>query len=228
MGAYLYTHFTEVIYNYTGESEVDHFHPTLRTLLRKNERHVSMVSEILALLLRIGGTLLRLMKRAAVGAVNIATSDPVKNAIVTAGSTLRSWASAAGHGLLSKAGEWFPRARKIVVVGAIGGFRQLKTHYNRNGAKSVQSIRNTLAPVGVAAAIGSVILAIFIPIAGAAMLIATYVVFYKDAESLPLTVLSTDAGVESALGIGTALVVNLFRLAGAIRAAWRWVRSQFK
>jgi glycerol uptake facilitator-like aquaporin len=164
----------------------------------------------------------------ATGIIAIATSETTLNLARSTGHKLRFAASTAVHGLLAKAGEWFPRARKVIVVGAMGGFRQVKIHYNQNGAKSVQSIRNTLAPVGIASAIGSVILAFITPIAGAAMLIATYVVFYKDAEALPLTVFSTDAGVESSLGVGTALVVNLFRLAGAIRAGWRWVLSQFK
>lgn len=102
----------------------------------------------------------------------------------------------------------------------------------RTTIKTEQSLSKVSATVsrhwGTVSALSSAIVAIFVPIAGAAMLIGTYVVFYKDAESLPLTVFSTDAGVESTLGIGTAIIVNMFRLAGAIRAAWRWVRSQFK
>lgn len=163
-----------------------------------------------------------------VGGYNLATSEPSKNAAITVVAIIRSGVDAAVHIALSKAGEWFPRARKVVVVGAIGGIRQVKTHYNQNGAKSIQSIRDSLAPVGIVSAVSSLLVAVVVPVVGAAMLIGTYVVFYKDAESLPLTVFSTDAGIESTLGIGTAIVVNVFRLAGAIRAAWRWVRSQFQ
>lgn len=178
--------------------------------------------------IRLGIGIKNLFVTLIIGAYNLATSETSKSAAIRLGAMLRSCGSVAGHAVLSKAGDWFPQARKAVVVGAIGGLRQVKTHYNQNGAKSVQSIRNSLAPLGTVSALSSAIVAIFVPIAGAAMLIGTYVVFYKDAESLPLTVFSTDAGVESTLGIGTAIIVNMFQLAGAILAAWRWVRSQFK
>lgn len=50
--------------------------------------------------------------------------------------------------------------------------------------------------------------------------------FYEDPEKLPLTVFSTDAGVESVLGIGTAIVVNVFKFVGAPDATVNWVPSQ--
>lgn len=176
----------------------------------------------------LAGGLKTLVVGFVVGLVNLATSKTAKRMARRAGGSVASAGSATVYGSLSKASKWFPRARKVVVVGAIGGFRQLKTHYNKNSAKSVQSIRNSLSLVGKLSAATSVVVTFFVPVAGVALLIGTYVVFYKDPESLPLTVFSTDTAIESSLGIGTALVVSLFQLAGATRAAWRWIVSQFK
>ncbi|WP_459192072.1 hypothetical protein [Halosimplex sp. J119] len=155
-----------------------------------------------------------------------ATSDTTINAVTTAGGGLKSAGSTTGRILLSKIGELFPRARKAVVVGGIQGFNVFKAQFNRNGANAVQSTRNKLTPLDKISAIASIVTAVVLPLVGASMLIGTYVVFYKDPEKLPLTVFSTDAGIESVLGIGTAIVVNVFKFVGALDAAVSWVLSQ--
>jgi hypothetical protein len=65
------------------------------------------------------------------------------------------------------------------------------------------------------------------PITGVGAFLASFVVFFQDAESLPLTVFSTDAVTEGLLGIGTAIAINTFRLVGALRSTVSWLQSQF-
>lgn len=162
-----------------------------------------------------------------VGAYNIVTSDTVKNGLRTIGRTTWTAICTVSQFTLRKAGEWFPRVRKVIVTGVIGGWKYFKNSFNNNGASMIQNARKPLRPVGYVLVIASIGIMFLDPIVGVSGFLATVVVFFKDSEELPLSVFGTDAAVSSALGIGTAVMVNLLRLGGAARSTTTWLRSQF-
>lgn len=163
------------------------------------------------------------------GIWRVATSDIVRAGVQRAGAAILAVGAAVGMGGLNLLGRAFPKARKIVRVGIIGGFRYFKGSFNSNGGANIQSTRNALSPLEWISAGVSAIVLMFAPLFGGAMLLSTYIIFFRDVESLPLSTFGADsAGVDSIIGIGTGLVISLFNLFSAIRSTIRWVGSQFK
>jgi len=131
-------------------------------------------------------------------------------------------------GVASLIGRQYPTARKVVRTGMIGGWRYFRGVFNGGRSDMMRSTRNLLSPIEWVCAGASVLVTVFNPVLGIALFIATYIVFFKDPEWIPLASFSADsAGVNSVIGVGTALVVNLFVLFSAVRATGKWLQSQF-
>lgn len=91
----------------------------------------------------------------------------------------------------------------------------------------VRNTRNRVSPFEWVALAISIIVLLLNPVIGVALLLMTVVVFFQDADQLPLSSFSLDSiGVGSIVGVATAVVVHLFILVGAVTATISWVRSQ--
>jgi hypothetical protein len=134
-----------------------------------------------------------------------------------------SWFAASIIAIIFSRAPWL---RDIVKTGIIGGWRQFRSHYNRNGANMVRSTRSSLWPLGWVCGTVSVVALFIQPLLGGALVLGTYIVFFQDADSLSLSTFSADsAGVNGHIGIGTSLIVNVFKLIGSARAAKNWVQA---
>lgn len=190
-------------------------------------KHASMPRNVLGMIGKGGAGLLKALTVGLTIIVRVATSDEVKYGLTVAASGLASLIIFGVKGTGSLIGKASPGLRKIWRVGIVGGTRQFIGQFNNNGGASIQSTRNTLKPVGYASVVSSVLLMFAAPLAGVGLFLGTFIVFFRPVEKLSLDSFLADFGVESAVGVGTALVLNLFRAFGALRAAWRWVWSQF-
>lgn len=200
-----------------------HFHPGSNNLNNIYVHVITMIEKLWTVAVQFGIALKKHAGVIVLGIVSIATSDTTKNLTTSIGRGFLSVGSRAVRNLLSLAGKAFPRARDLIVIGLIQGFKVFRAQFNHNGANAVRSTRNKLSPLDKLSVIASLTVAVFAPVLGVAMIIGTYVVFYKDADNLPLTVLGTDAGIDSVLGVGTALIVNAFKMVGAFGATVNWI-----
>ena len=186
-----------------------------------------MLRDVLGMIGKGGAGFLKALTVGLTMIARVATSDEVKRGLTVAASGLASLIVFGVKKAGSLIGKASPGLRQIWRVGVVEGTRQFIGQFNNNGGASIQSTRNTLKPVGYASAITSILLMFAVPLAGAGLFLGTFIVFFRPVEKLSLDSFLADFGVESAIGIGTALVLNLFRAFGALTAACRWVRSQF-
>lgn len=190
-------------------------------------KYENMSRDVLGMIGKGGAGLLKALTVGLTMIVRVATSDEVKHGVTVAARGLASLVVFTVKGTGSLIGKAAPGLRKIWRVGVVGGTRQFIGQFNNNGGASIQSTRNTLKPVGYVSVITSILLMFAVPLAGVGLFLGTFIVFFRPVEKLSLDSFLADFGVESAIGIGTALILNLFRAFGALRAAWRWVKSQF-
>jgi len=162
------------------------------------------------------------------GAWRIATSQQVKNAVRTGVQGAWKGVVFVVIGIASLIGRQYPTLRKAVRTGIIGGWRYFRGVFNRGRSDMMRSTRNLLSPIEWVCTGGSVLVAVFNPVLGIALFVTTYIVFFKDPDRIPLASFSADsAGVNGVIGVGTALLVNLFVLFSAVRATGKWLQSQF-
>lgn len=162
------------------------------------------------------------------GFVHIITHDYVKNGLLSGAQMTLQGVTILIFSIAGFIGTRYPALRKVVKTGIIGGFRMFRSQFNKNGPNMVRNTRKWLSPLEWISVGAALVISLFAPIVGVTFGVVTYIAFFRDADTLPLTTFSMDSiGIDGVIGIGAAMLVNLFKFIGALRTTFNWLLSQF-